>query len=140
MKGKIIIIISLIVLGCKPAERKKVEDVSMIEVIANPKRFHNKKIQVQGYFTSETEGMAIYFSKSDFQNMIYKNAIFIYISYEDLERFNLKAPSQGYVTLIGIYNKDKKGSYDFYSGGFENVLNISRMYKRGSTNDEYNMD
>ena len=127
-------------LGCKSAERQKVEDVSMMEVIANPKKFHNKLIQVQGYFTSETEGMAIYFSKSDFQNMIYKNAIFIYISYEDLERFNLKAPSQGYVTLIGIYNKDKKGSYDFYGGSFDKVSNISRMYKKGSLSDEYNMD
>ncbi|MEM0543071.1 hypothetical protein WFZ85_10600 [Flavobacterium sp. j3] len=137
MKGNIIIIISFIILGCKSAEEQRLQDVSMIEVIANPKRFHKKHIQVQGYFTNETKGTAIYFSKSDFQNMIYKNAIFIYISNEDMKRYNLP-PSQGYVTLIGIYNKDKKGTYNFYSGGFDKILNIERMYKKDGVNDEYN--
>ena len=70
----------MILSNCKTlnTEGKKSERVSLIAVIANPEKFHKKKIIVEGYFIMESEGDAIYVSKNDCTNMIYKNGIFLF--------------------------------------------------------------
>jgi hypothetical protein len=141
MKKSIILIVAFLALSFKTTERKQeAENISIITVIANPEKYHKKTIQIQGYFTNEKEGTAIYLAKNDFQNLIYKNGIYLYIPDNAMEKFKIELPHQGYVTITGVYNKDKKGSYNFYSGGLENITQIDRMYKRGSLRDEYNMD
>ncbi len=140
-KNILLIIILLVTFGCKSVtEKSNAERISIIELIGNPKKYHKKKVEIQGYFTNENEGTAIYISKNDFQTAIFKNAVYLYYSQEAMQKFEIEPPFQGYVTIVGIYNKDKKGSYNFFSGGFEEVISIQRMYKRNGINDEYNME
>lgn len=143
------ILITLIVLGflgCKSAKnstsivKDKAESISLISLIANPEKYHKKTVIVEGYFTMETEGQAIFISKNDYQTMMFKNAIYLYINYNSLKEMNIEEPYKGYVKIEGVFNKDLKGSYSSYSGGLEKITNISRLYKRGSSNDEFNMD
>lgn len=142
----IIFFLAINLFGCKAVDKnisnlnEKAEKVSLISVIANPEKYHKKNIIVEGYFIMETEGNAIYVSKADYSNMLNKNAVYLFTDFDFLKKMGIEAPYRGYVSIEGIFNKDIKGSYDFYSGTFEEVKNISRMYKRGSVNDELNMD
>ena len=136
-----VIIILLITFGCKSVGQKSsIKRISIIELIANPNKYHKKKVEVQGYFTNEFEGTAIYVSKNDFQTSIFKNGVYLYYAKGAMQRFGIDPPFQGYMTIVGIYNKDKKGSYNFFSGGFEEVISMQRMYKRGGIKDEFNIE
>ncbi|MCZ8298598.1 MAG: hypothetical protein O9297_15415 [Flavobacterium sp.] len=131
--------------GCKslsrqPLSNENLKSTSIISVIANPKTFHKKVIKVKGYFTMETEGQAIYFSKNDYEKAIFKNALYLYISYDNLQQMGIEKPYKGYVEIEGTFNKNYLGSYNFYSGGIENIIQINRLYKKGSKTDEFDMD
>lgn len=142
-KSVIISIFCLFLFGCKSSNKTtsiKPEEVSLVSIIANPDKYHKKNVTVMGYFTMETEGQAIYISKSDYQAAIFKNAIYLYIGYDSLKNMDIQQPYKGYIQIEGIFNKNLKGSYGFYSGGFENITKIRRLYKRGSSTDEFNMD
>lgn len=146
MRKTLIILIILNLFGCKSVnefnstQTNKAHKVSLITLIANPKKYHKKTIVVEGYFSMETEGQAIFISKDAYQTMIFKNALYIYINYDSLKKMSIDEPYKGYVKIEGVFNKDLKGSYDFYSGGLENITNITRLYKKGSSTEEFNMD
>lgn len=129
-----IVFTTLFFIGCKPVQdnmaSEKAESVSLIAVIANPEKFHKKTIIVEGYFIMESEGDAIYVSKDDCTNALYKNAIFLFTNANDLKEMGIKKPYRGYIRLEGVFNKDIKGSYDFYSGTFEKVISVDRLVKR----------
>jgi hypothetical protein len=116
------------------------ETISLITLSANPEKFHNKSVRVQGYFMFEHEGNAIYVSKSDYTNGLMKNGVYLHIDKSILDKMGIEMPYRGYVTIEGIYNKNLNGSYGFFSGTIENISNVQRMYKRDGINEEYNID
>lgn len=139
----VFLIILSFTFGCKTVKNdidSSFEKISMIQLIANPEKYHLKKIKIEGYFVFEHEGNAIYFNKSDYQNMLFKNAVFLSINKNDLEKNLIEPPYKGYAGIIGVFNMKKLGTYNLYSGSLENVTVIDRLYKRGGKNDEYNMD
>ena len=86
----------------KPKEveqRKEAEYVSIISLIANPEKYDGKRIHVSGYMSAEFEGTAIYLSREDFDNNIYKNSVFLLIGKGDKYQFFHKE----YVTLEGTF-------------------------------------
>lgn len=52
-------------------------EVSIINLIAYPERFHKKKVRVVGVASIQFEGTAIYLTKDCYKYHIYKNAIWI---------------------------------------------------------------
>lgn len=115
----------------------KIEKVSIISIISTPKKYHNKKIAVKGYYTLETEGYAIYFSKNDYEKNIFKNGLCLYASFETLKELGIEEPYKGYVSIEGVFNKNILGSHDLYSGSIQEITKIERLYKKGSLSDEY---
>ena len=139
----LIVLTSLLFFSCssinnKAKSNEKSEKISMIQLISNPEKYHKKRIRIEGYFYIEREGNAIYVSKSDFENLIFKNGIYLNISTEFLKSQEIEQPYKGYVSIEGIFNKDKLGTYNFYSGTIEDVISITRLYKRGS--EEFNIN
>ena len=122
------------------ASANKSETISLITLVANPEKFHNKNVRVQGYFMFEHEGNAIYVSKSDCTNGLMKNGVFLEINKNILDKMGIEIPYRGYITIEGIYNKNLNGSYGFFSGTIQNIQSIQRMYKRDGANEEYNID
>lgn len=116
------------------------EFTSIISIIANPQRYHNKNIVIDGYFVLKKEGDAIYLTKTDFENGLFKNAIYLFVTYKDMEKFDIDPPYKGYVKIEGEYDMNNKGSYNFFSGSIINIKNISRLYKVGGVGEEYNME
>lgn len=144
LKKVTILFIIVFITSCKTQKNaifvEKPIEVSLISVITNPEKFHNRTIIISGYCTYEYEGTAIYLSKSDYENAFRKNAIFLYINKSVLDINKIEEPYKGYFTIEGVFNKDLKGSYNFFSGSIQTIINIRRMYKRDGINDEYNMD
>ena len=111
----ILIIFGFSLINCKSSSNHKNSlYTSIISIIANPKDFHKKTIIVQGYFTMETEGQAIYLSKNDFEKNIFKNALYLYIPYGKIKEIVIK-------NLIDYFMWTfKKGIIDFDKITFEN--------------------
>jgi hypothetical protein len=97
---------------------------SLIQIIANPDRYHNKKVCVIGFLRLQFEGNAIYISENDDKYMIWSNAL--WISLEDntlqttspaiVEKFN-----ERWVCITGIFDKDCHGSWGHYQGAIKNI-------------------
>lgn len=146
VKKRILIFFLFLLSSCKtynakyPLYNYNLKDTSIISIIANPNKYHKKAIIIKGYFTMETEGQAIYFSKNDHDKGLFKNALYLYIPYEKIKEMGIEEPYKGYVEIEGIFNKKLLGSYNYYSGGIENIVKINRLYKKGSKTDEFDMD
>lgn len=111
------------------------ENVSIIEVLANKELYHNKLITMKGYMDSQKEGRAIYLSKEDYQYGIRKNAIFIFISKEDLERFGINRDwITGYIEIQGYFDSKRNGSYNYFNGSLMDIQNIQEI-KRVNTSE-----
>lgn len=122
------------------SDNNKAQKISMITLLSNPEKYDKKNIIIDGYFTFEKDGVAIYVNKTDYENLLYKNGIYLSITKDFLVNQDIQEPFKGYVTIEGTFNKDKLGSYNYFSGTLENIISISRKYKKGSLTDEYNMD
>jgi len=80
-------------------DKPKSEYLSIISLIANPEKYYGKRISITGYMITEFEGTAIYLSREDFDNRIYKNSIFLLIGKgSDYQYYNKE-----YVTLDGTF-------------------------------------
>ena len=144
MKKVIVILTILILSSCsttnKANSNKKVKEISLVTLISNPEKYHKKTIQVQGYFCYEHEGNAVYIGKTDWENLLFRNGVYLYITSDFLKSQGIEKPYRGYVSIEGVFNKDKRGSGGLFSGTFEEVTSIYRLYKRGGQNDELNIE
>ena len=107
----------------QPARDNHIEDVTMIQLIATPERYHGKLVRVVGVGNLEFEGNAIYLSKDDISYQVY-NAVWLdfdnntTLSYAEAKKHNGK-----YVLVEGIFDKDHSGHMGLFHGA---ITNISR--------------
>ena len=103
------------------------EKVSIIEILANKEEFDHTDVKIKGFFdNTEKEGRAIYLSKEDCINKIWKNAIFIYASKATLEKLGITEDwISGYVEITGYFALNWKGSNDNFSGGLMDIKKIT---------------
>jgi len=112
--------------------------VSIISLIANPEKYDNKRVNVSGYFNLTKDGEAIYNTKIDFENGLFKNAIYLSINYDRLDKYNIGSPYRGYVQIEGVFNKYPNDIKSYFSGRLSDITKIKRLYKIGSDSDEFN--
>jgi uncharacterized membrane protein YcgQ (UPF0703/DUF1980 family) len=107
----------------KIKEKPKSEYVSIISLIANPEKYYGKRVSVTGYMITEFEGTAIYLSREDFDNRIYKNSIFLLIGKgSDYQYYNKE-----YVTLDGTFIQGN-GHMGLFSGMLNDVGYILKKH------------
>ena len=85
MKKLLSFIIAVFLCSCSVNNKSQIVDksqkgekISIIALISNPEKYHQKKIIVDGYFNFQKDGDAIYVNKSDYENLLYKNGIYFY--------------------------------------------------------------
>jgi hypothetical protein len=87
--------------GASPrAESKDPYDVSIIQLIATPKKYANKPVQVIGFLHIEFEGDGIYLHEEDFRRGLFSNGLGIRAKGEVRER--LKKLSGRYALIEGV--------------------------------------
>lgn len=109
------------------------ESISFVQLISNPKFYHNKKIQISGYLHYKFEDAALYMSKNDADYLQGENAVWVTFaskaSLEPLEKVsNVSFPyfDSKYVTIEGIFDYESTGHMGANIG---TIKNIERMFE-----------
>jgi hypothetical protein len=98
-------------------------DVSLIELIANPSKYDHKTVRIVGYLHLEFEGNAIYLHKEDFQYSLSRNALWIEVP-KDMTKEQMKAVNDHYVICTARFVARGHGHMDMNSG---EVADVSRL-------------
>jgi hypothetical protein len=99
------------------------EDVSLIQLIANPQAYDNKTVRITGFLHLEFEGNVIYLHREDFQYGLTKNGLWIDVP-KDMTKEQIKAVNDQYVICTGRFVAGMHGHMGLNSG---EVTNVSRL-------------
>lgn len=103
--------------------------VPLVAVLANPERFDGQIVSVEGYLNLEFEGDALYLSRSDFENGLSGNAVWVDgPKFEEPEA--REALTGRFVSLTGRYVAGRRGHMGRFSGSFEDVSTIETFHSR----------
>ncbi|MDR2625625.1 MAG: hypothetical protein LBC37_04770 [Zoogloeaceae bacterium] len=113
--------------------------VSLIQLIANPEKYHGKNVLVSGFLHLEFEGHALYLHRDDALHHLSRNGIWVdWYDWEEgdgeeklrarnefFDRFLLPHNDQ-YVVMEGIFNAKNTGHFGLWSGGIEQIKRVFR--------------
>jgi hypothetical protein len=103
---------------------KQTEEISLINLIANPQKYEGQKVTIMGYLHLEFEGNGLYINKADFENSISKNAIWIEIGPKHPENSSLAKFIDHYVLLEGTFDEKNKGHMGMMSGSLKDITRL----------------
>ena len=98
-------------------------DTSLIQLIANPDKYHGELVRVIGVVKIEFEGNQIFTSKEHYEYSISKNALWINLNSDCLgvSKEELKKYNGQYVLIEGIFDKNNTGHMGMNSGSINNI-------------------
>ena len=100
-----------------------VEDVSLIQLIANPQAFDNKRVRFTGYLRLEFEGNVVYLHHEDYEYGLTKNGLWVDVP-PDMTQAQKQAINNKYVICTGIFHAGMHGHMDLNSG---EIAEITRL-------------
>jgi hypothetical protein len=108
--------------GYNPANSayERSQDVSMIQLIANPQAWDGKHIRVIGFLRLEFEGDALYLHKEDYVHGIATDAVWIDRP-ASLTSAQQNAINSDYVICEGIFRAGKHGHMGMFSGTISDI-------------------
>ena len=93
--------------------------ISFINLISNPKAFHNKKIMISGYTHFRFEDFALYMSKHDADYLNAENAVWLVLDPEA----GIIAVGSRYVQVIGVFDYEGTG----HMGAFIGTIKVEKF-------------
>ena len=96
------------------------ENVSIIELLADPLKYDRKQVQVIGFLRLEFEGDALYLHREDFDHAIYKNAVWI-VRPSDLSEKQMIEVDKKYVICEGTFMARDRGHMGMFSGSLTHI-------------------
>jgi hypothetical protein len=113
------------------ADPKAIE-VSLIQLIANPQAYDNKRIRVTGFLNLGPDGNAIYLHQEDFENVISRDAIWIDVP-KDMTEAQRSEARLHYVVCEGRFVAGRHGALGLYSGEITDVMRIDLWFRHEET-------
>ena len=113
------------------ATAQEPQDVSMVQLIANPSQYHGKLVRVIGFCRLEFEGNALYIHRDDFEHSISKNGVWLQVGWPVPE--NRRDMSDEYVIVEAVFDAEQKGHFGMFSGSLEQVKRLDRWGARAET-------
>jgi len=107
----------------KPGYDATVQDVSVLQLIANPQPYDGKRVRFIGFLRLEFEGDAIYLHREDYQHQISQNALWINLPH-DMTKQEQQAVNMHYVICAGVFQASKHGHMGMFSG---EITEITRL-------------
>lgn len=101
-------------------------EVSMIQLIATPDKFHGKFVRVIGYLHLEFEGNALYLHREDHLAAISMNGIWFGGTVETMK--TPKVFTDQYMLVEGTFDSKSHGHMGMWSGA---ISNVKRVYPWG---------
>jgi hypothetical protein len=99
------------------------EDVSLIQLIANPQAYDGKTVRITGFLHLEFEGNAIYLHNEDFRYALTKNALWINVP-KDMTQAQIKVVNDQYVICTGKFVASMHGHMGLNSGEITDVTRL----------------
>ena len=98
--------------------------VSLLELIANPERFHGRRVLVRGYARIEFEGSAVYLSKESFEASSRRDAL--WLTPAAGSPFAEPGATFGprYADVVGRFDALDRGHFGMYSGAINDATRI----------------
>ncbi|MCO5950131.1 hypothetical protein [Mucilaginibacter flavidus] len=109
-------------------DTSEIHEVSLLNLIVAPEKYRGHKVRTFGYLNLEFEGNGIYLHKEDYENGLFKNALWVEMSPDSIRRPEIRQHIKSYVMLEGTFEEDE-GHMDLFSG---TIKNISRIIKWGN--------
>jgi hypothetical protein len=120
MKNRtLLFLLSLLCWFAQPLVAAEPLNVSLVQLIANPKDYDGKVVRVIGFMRLEFEGDGIYLHQDDYKHSIYKNGLWIDAS-DDMQKKKAEL-DQKYVLLEGTFNAKMTGHRGAWSGSIEKI-------------------
>lgn len=98
-----------------------VDQVSMVSLLADPRRFDGVRVLTFGYAVVEFENSAVYLSASDADHVITANAVWL-----DLESMPDPSVSGGYVLVEGAFDATSRGHGGMFAGTIRAISRLER--------------
>jgi hypothetical protein len=96
--------------------------VSLVQILADPAKFDERRVAVAGFLSLEPEGSALYMHKDDFEYRLSKNALYVIASEAVLAR---KQCFDGqYVLVLGKVSARNHGHMGMFSG----VIEVNQVF------------
>jgi hypothetical protein len=105
---------------------ERAQDVSIIELIANPTKYEGKQVQIIGFLRLEFEGNAIYLHQEDFEHAIFRNAIWIDRP-ADLSEKQTAEVNNKYVICQGTFKAGEHGHMGMFSGSLTQITRLESL-------------
>jgi predicted RNA-binding protein YlqC (UPF0109 family) len=102
------------------------EGVSLISLIANPEKYHNRHVRVIGYLNLQFEGNGLYFHKEDYDKFISKNGLWVSISRDSTLLTNVKQCNNNYVLIEATFDSNNTGHMGMWSGALTDIKRIEK--------------
>jgi hypothetical protein len=99
------------------------QDVSLVQLIANPQLWDGRRVRLIGFLRLEFEGNALYLHKEDYLNRISNDAIWIDRP-QDLGSTQQKTIDNHYVICEGTFRAKNHGHMGMFSGTINNINRI----------------
>lgn len=90
---------------------------SLLQLLADPSRYHDRKVQVLGYCRLEFEGLAIFLHKEDYTYGL-GNMVWLELDLKDITFARRKIT---YCLVEGTYNAKNRGHLGMFSGAIEQI-------------------
>ena len=100
------------------------EDVSIINLIASPEKFHGKTIKISGYAKISKETSALYLSEDDAKYTNFPNSIWLDIEKSKKELFETINFNNQWVFIEGEFDASHKGHLGMYRGA---IVSMQRL-------------
>jgi hypothetical protein len=94
--------------------RSSATNVSIVQLLANPKSYHGRLIRVDGYVNLEFEGNAIYLHKEDFDFHMTSNSF--WLNAAKCIGPDKKPFTTGYASVIGTFDSTDNGHLGQWPG------------------------
>jgi hypothetical protein len=105
--------------------RGRTESVSLIRLIANPERYHGKKVRVIGFARLQFEGSGVYVHEDDYRHGITRNGLWLgsFASRQGrqpTDPISIKGNDK-YAIVEGTFDMNNHGHRGMWSGAITNV-------------------
>jgi hypothetical protein len=101
--------------------------VSIINLIANPFRFHDSVVRVIGLVRVSPKGTAVYLTRSDAEYEVTKNGIWINVD-EDMKA-RIKECDLQVCGVVGKFDANNPGPQGLWNGSFSKIIAIGPLNK-----------
>lgn len=90
--------------------------ISIIQLIANPEKYHGKRVTAEGYLILEFEGTALYLGREDYEHGLRKNAVWV-----DIKADRSHIYHKEYASITGVFDKNINGHFGAFSGCLKDI-------------------